>query len=306
MPIASRDRFIAGRSTKVDKTGGYHLDVLPGEYIVAVTSPEHSYPTTFYPGTQSIGTAQLISVESGADRDAIDLHRTSPAGFSVSGRFLAPPRSREVLDRGETTIRLFPADAPSTPMGFEVASAEVFARPGGGGAGDGGGAFALTNVPPGRYVLRVVAYPEAPDSSAILQSGSRLVIRPDAAPIPSLATLWADFPITVTDHDSAVNLPITLREAARVRGRVIFEDASPSMTSAPFAPIVVHRVDGRDDGNMPLGGNEPDGTFRTVGLAPGAYALFALSPSAATSDRWMTQSVTLSRTARHDRAAVRR
>lgn len=292
MPIVGSDRFVATRPTNVDKAGGYHLDVLPGEYIVAVTSPQHSYPATFYPGTPAIGAARLIKVESGADLKTIDVHRTSAAGFSVSGRFLSPQRSQQTLDRGATTVRLFPAEAPQTPMGFDVASAEVFARPGGGGAGNRGGAFSLSNVPPGRYVLRVVAFPDAPDSSAILQNGSRLAIWPDAAPIPSVATLWAELLITVTDHD-AVDLPITLREAARIRGRVIFQDASPSMTSAPFAPIVVHRVDGRDDGNVPLGGNEPDGAFRSVGLAPGAYALFALSPSAATSDHWMMQSVTV-------------
>ena len=95
------------------------------------------------------------------------------------------------------------------------------------------------------------------------------------APVPDVDTMWAEVPVAVTDHDVA-DVPVMLTQGRppertdRVRGR-------RRATSPGDAPIMLMRTDGREYGDMPFGVSEPDGTFRTVGVPPGPYALVALA-----------------------------
>ena len=95
--------------------------------------------------------------------------------------------------------------------------------------------------------------------------------------------MWAEAPVTVTDHD-VTDVPVMLTKAARLSGRIVFEDAVGQQAPGD-APIILMRADGRDYGDMPFGVSETDGAFRPIGVPPGPHALVAL-PALTSSIRW--------------------
>jgi hypothetical protein len=155
---------------------------------------------------------------------------------------------------------------------LDVTAADVFARVGGAGARDRQGAFTFTNVPPGKYVVRIVDYPALvwPNMSSL---GTWTMGAPHAL-VPDGDTMWADVPISVTDHD-VTDIPVVLQRAARLSGRIVFEDA-PVQQPPGDAPIFLMRADGHAYGDMPFGVSEASGAFHTIGVPPGPYALVAL------------------------------
>ncbi|HKW02214.1 MAG TPA: carboxypeptidase regulatory-like domain-containing protein [Vicinamibacterales bacterium] len=272
-------RFMRSPTTTTDDRGIYRLaEMSPGDYVIALTRGRSlSAPSMaiFHPQAASFADAKTVHVTSGTDLTGIDVSETRTRTFTVSGQLLGRSTARSTgYEARPTSVRLIPADAPQTPPGFDVAVADAFAQVGGNGARDRGGAFTLTNVPPGHYVIRVVAFPNLGGSNVVSSSG--IAIGSPRAPVPLVDTLWAEMPVTVTDHD-VLDLPVTLQRAARLSGRMDFEDA-PGKQVLEDAPVFLVRTDSRQYGDMPFGVTEADGTFRTVGVPPGPYALLALPP----------------------------
>jgi len=279
------------RRNATDDRGIYRIaDVPAGNYVIALTrgpsSPSPSSPI-FYPNVASLTAARAVTVTAGADVTGIDFAEARKQTFAVSGRLLGRAASRPAgYESHPTLIRLLPADAPDTPPGFDVAATDVFARVGGAGARDRQGAFTFTNVPPGKYVVRIVDYP-GPTWPNIASLGYWIMSAPHA-PVPEGDTMWADVPVSVTDHD-VTDLPIVLQKAARLSGRIVFEDA-PVPQPPGDAPIFLVRADGRYYGETSFGVSEASGDFHTIGVPAGPYVLMAF-PSISNPLGWRLSSV---------------
>jgi hypothetical protein len=281
------------RRNATDDRGIYRLaDVPAGNYVIALTrGPSSASPSSpiFYPNVASLAAARTVTVTAGAEVTGIDFAEARKRTFSVSGRLLGRAASRPAgYESHPALIRLLPADAPDTPPGFDLAATDVFARVGGAGARDRQGAFTFTNVPPGKYVVRIVDHPGPPAPS--VTSLGVFTMGALHAPVPEGDTMWADVPVSVTDHD-VTDIPVVLQRAARVSGRIVFDDA-PVPQPLEDAPIYLVRADGRAYGDLPFGVSEPSGAFHTIGVPPGPYALIAF-PSVMSPFNWRLSSVQL-------------
>jgi len=237
-----------------------------GEHMVSASSLRSStspsvtadgrlevYRTLYHPSAVTIGDAIAVRVESGEERQGVDLRLVLEPAFAVSGEVIG-------LDGPAVRIgvRLIPADVENfvTEAGFETAETST----------DGNGRFALLGVPPGQYMVDVLRVPRATPGP-----------RPEA---PEAPTLWARQPVSVGDRDVA-GLSLQLREGARVLGRLEFEG-----TAAAPGPEAIARVmvDLSPAGGQWLAvGSAPsraagDGTFRTGGYPPGRYFIAASGP----------------------------
>jgi hypothetical protein len=187
----------------------------------------------------------------------------------VSGRVIAPP--------GETagiTVRLVPADGLDDAVRtFEELTATAGVD----------GRFNFPAVPAGQYRLQSWRFPTVTRDASQLQvirvSGISMNIptsnrtgRPLPPPPPD--PVWvADVPIAV---DRAVTgLAVPLQPGARITGRVIFEGDGPRPTGDELlaSPVVPVPAFDRLLGVVPGSRIEADGSFATVGLPPGRYAL---------------------------------
>jgi hypothetical protein len=140
---------------------------------------------------------------------------------------------------------------------------------------DQDGRFTLRDVPAGEYRLTVLRTPWMP----VADHGV-----PPLESLPTEPTLWADVPVTVSDRDEDVVVP--LAEGARIRGRVEFEDAAVPPLNDEQSTLLVQAADGQ---RVDLRGRvEAGGRFATIGMPPGRYFLTALRV-----EGWQLKSVTV-------------
>lgn len=138
-----------------------------------------------------------------------------------------------------------------TPQRKPLRSAAVIINP---QVGEGrltpDGFFSFTNVPPGRYVIRA---------------------RGEISGNP--ASLFATFSVTMQGRDLS-GIELTLTPGTTIDGRieVVARRGSPppALTALRVrAPL----ADGADFGDTMTGAVKPDGSFRVLGLMPGAHVL---------------------------------
>ncbi len=227
-------------------------------------------PTSFAPGVISAGDAEVLVIGAGEDRGGVNLRVARVPTYRVSGTVVGPDATPPNL-----SIQLTSPALLDQPVGLNL---------GGQGGPGGAGRFDFAAVPPGQYVLRVLAVPRNTGSAA---RGRGEAPSAPTAPAPAASTWWAVQPITITDR-AELNLTVALREGVRMTGRVQFAGAS---ASPPFERLSVFAaaVDslGGARTNAPSGVGA-DGAFRTVGLPPGRY-LLRLS---GTVSPWRLKSVT--------------
>jgi hypothetical protein len=206
------------------------------------------YPTTFYPGTRSLTSAQSIVVGSGEERPGVDFAlRLTPTG-TIRGVVNGPDGPAAGL-----TLQLLPDYADQLSVdGLDVAGAVT----------DAAGRFAMIGVPAGPYTLRSIANP-----------GTGVGVPPGAK---SHHGHWLMQPVTVTESDSP-SVALTLRPGVTVRGRIEFEGSSPK----PGPDIVQKLFAGLEplDPNMPRAQGtyqvnfDRSGQFVIGNVLPGRYSV---------------------------------
>ena len=141
------------------------------------------------------------------------------------------------------------------------------------------GEFRITQVTPGKYLVivrqdnTVVGPGRNPDGS-MQEFGYPVTYYPSAREENSA------LPVTLTPGQHVTSLVIPLRRTAiyRIRGRV--QGMEKGGEREGYQVMVGSREGGGGRGGMGPGGSgrvRPDGTFETVGVAPGSYSLTLLS-----------------------------
>ncbi len=182
----------------------------PGDYIIVVTAPRSSPGTVpafagavFAPGTRSIAGAQIISLGVGEHRSGNDIVVSTKGGSgwsSVRGRILNSGVLREPLP-----LRLVPAEASNELANFLEITTTAGVD----------GQFAFPPVPAGEYRLKVWQFPEG-------VGGGRPPLKG-----PDPTTWMADLPVQVDAAVPVQDIQVTLRPAARITGRIVFDGISP-------------------------------------------------------------------------------
>lgn len=248
-----------GRTATTDDRGRYRLYGLPsGEYIVAAAvgaagsippSPQKQdggtgFAPTYHPGAEDLAGAQRVAVRPGADTLAVDIVFRPVRLARVAGVVTS---SLGVLDAGAHVSLVRPRSARLPSSGAIVARIAP------------GGAFALTGVPPGDYVLEARSVPVRTIDS-VARSGR----------VTNETFGGGEFgamPITVAGMDIA-DLAISISRGGRLRGRLVL-DGQPHVPK-PDAPVTVTAIPagpGAQVAGPPSADVKGNGAFEIAGLA---------------------------------------
>jgi uncharacterized protein (DUF2141 family) len=278
----------AGGFTFSDDRGGYRLSLSPGEYLVltplGVPANARLAHSTYAPAELTSATARIVRVTSGAETAGVDMRvtiaDTPDAGHQVAGRVRAPDGNAASLE-----VRLVPAGAGATAI-YDVHAVWTEAQ----------GYFSFSAIPSGDYTLQVVRFPEWPSSyegkvyRLTAESGGGIswsisgpgpsVVGLGRAPGPSTMpdglTFVAEIPVSVRDTDVA-SIDVPLIPAATIRGWLVFDGVDPPSPAALTSmSMLMVPSDSRVLPLVPEGRVMADGTFTSVGLPPGAYAVGVL------------------------------
>jgi protocatechuate 3,4-dioxygenase beta subunit len=211
-----------------------------------------AYAPTYFPGVISADGARPVTVGLSAETNGIDFGLQRVRTSVVSGRVLnadgSPGRGGNVVLAPET----------ATSVRFGLHSGRVQAD----------GAFSLSGVPPGRYVLRATS-----DGGSGRGRGGR-----DGVPLFGSQTL-------LVDGDTTVYL--TLSPGATISGTILFR-GSRSATPPDVSQFRISAVavDGTALGGNPSARVNADGTFTLDGVSAGPRLIRAQTPRG-----WMLFSV---------------
>lgn len=243
-----------------------------------------TYPTTYYPGVRSAGSAQLIHVDRGAVLKTVDLRLTRVRTASVTG----------VLQSSQYPIAGLPVRLVTSEVGGpESTVATTYS--------DSAGRFRFPLVPAGTYLLKVSRTwtPEKPSgpvpvaietpSQRIVppaSSGSRDVV-PSVNAEPPDRAVYVVQPVAVGDGDVR-DLVVPLVPGHRIRGRLEFQGVSSRPVPEQLGAWTV-QFWAYDNGSSNYFSTRPDrdGRFVSPGLPPGRYTLRAVATSM---PEWQTKS----------------
>jgi hypothetical protein len=267
VPVAAlAPKTVAGRwdysnadaTDTTDDRGMYTLGMSPSERVIvvlasltyaprtAVDGRPAVYRTTFYGDQLSVAAATRLTLRPSETRENVDIHLTPAPVHRIVGRVVGP------IARGISVQLIRPATWGNSPQAQQVAAMVV----------DSDGRFTLRDVPEGEYRLTVLRTPSMPVADHGVPPLERL---------PAGPTLWADVPVTVSDRDEDVVVP--LAEGARMRGRIELEGAAVPPLNNDQSTLFVHAADGH---HVDLRGRvEAGGLFATIGVPPGRYFLTA-------------------------------
>ncbi|HKV99629.1 MAG TPA: carboxypeptidase-like regulatory domain-containing protein [Vicinamibacterales bacterium] len=244
----------AGATT--DDRGAYRVfDLLPGDYVVGLQPrgvaggpPLVAYSSVYFPASPRAIDAEVIHVAAGDERRDVDLRTTLVSLVRVEGVVtgaMGPANNVQVQ------LRPGNQNAAGTVLNSQTT------RPG------PDGRFAFGAVPPGAYdiVARTLPPPAPPP--------------PDGAPfVPS----WATSRVAIAGAPPPT-VPLELRPALSIAGRIVFEGLSQPPDDVPNIRIGVRPTPGSAVPNTP----DPvvmdrTGRFTIANLTPGRYRLFVVVP----------------------------
>ena len=251
--------------TPTDARGVYSLQqVPPGTYVLAAVPPAMvagpAQPIQYYLNATTPTAATPVELGASRVTRGIDFVIRRERGFTISGAVEIPPGLP-----GPYILELYETPADGLLSNLEAARAV-----------SKDGRFTFPPVAPGSYEIRFVRYaerlPNSVPDGAVRTTGDRR--GPERlASIPDGPTWWAAERADVVDKD--IDVSIRLRQGVRLRGRVVFEGSGPP-PEPPVLPtrgVYLRSLDHRFFGSVQLGSPREDGSFRTVAVPPGRYAL---------------------------------
>lgn len=231
-----------------------------------------SFPTTCYPNTLDLRTAEAIRLAPGEERTGADVQLKLARGVTVEGVVVGP--NGPVLNAGVRLAGGFSTELVNEPTWESALTVS-----------DSRGRFMFLGVPPGPYTLRAQKAP------VITQEG------PTPSAISPDPTLSVNFPLVVSPEGIS-NLTVRLLNGFRITGRLVFEGSAPKPDPKQMASSRVFLVpaDGHSIGNGTwlAARVEQDGTFATHEVPPGRYMFRAFNTAAGPSSTWSLRSVMMS------------
>jgi hypothetical protein len=237
------------------------------------------YAPVYYPGTTSPSNAATVTVGPGEEKSSVDF------------QYQVVP-----IARVEGIVTSASAQLPPNVQVSLVNTA--FAMPGispGSARADAQGAFRISNVPPGQYMLIARASiggggregvpggrESGPAGRGAMPGGRGELLagrgRGGAAPGSDAIRMWATADVTV-DGRNVSNVVLTLQPGMSVTGRVVFEGttqqpADLTRLRVTLAPVVMPGMPG--EVSMTAAGRvDADGRFSIASVVPGRYRLNA-------------------------------
>jgi hypothetical protein len=245
-------------------------------------APVFVYPTLFFPNSPTAARAAVIALESGQERDGVDLSLHPVRASRVSGAVVGPDGPAANI-----SVHLLPT---TTDDVSELETAATMT--------DANGIFMLTGVVAGQYEIKVARIPRPPAPApanmvtTTVQIGGFMSMGmsapldgPGVAPVPPIPddpALYADTPISV-GASNVDNVLVTLQRGASVSGHVEFDGAAdrPDASALSRVPIVLERTDSRT-APMPgvlglqsalTGRIDETGAFKTYTQPTGRYLI---------------------------------
>jgi hypothetical protein len=264
-PVNGGNRF----GNETDDRGIYRIYGLPaGSYLISAGGGDRPglsrrirYPLTFYPDAAEQAQAQIVTVETGAAAESIDIRLGAPLKtYSVAGRVVD-------ADSGQPT--------PGVPINIGRQRGQGPAGGGpGGGAGSSGvantdGAFRVTGLTPGRY--------SASAGSSGFPGGSA-----DAS-----GDFYSDPVNFEISGDNVTGVEIKVHRGASIAGTVAVEGSNDPSVGAMLSQLMISASSRGGQSQQPqgqagrggMGGRQnlaqvgPNGAFRIGGIAPGRVRL---------------------------------
>jgi len=193
-----------------------------------------NYAPTYFPGVPSVNEAKAITVGLGQEVLDINFNMQLVRTSRISGRVLNPDGT--AVTSGNINLTIDAGGGRGNQIGMNY-----------GGRIQWDGAFAINNVPPGRYLLRA---------------------RGDDSEVPQ----YAAQPITVNGQDIA-DFTVILAAGATISGTVNFTGAPGSSPDLSQFRIVAPAVDQTDVGPQPNARVGKDGAFELNGVPAGSHLI---------------------------------
>jgi carboxypeptidase family protein len=276
-------RLMPAGGGQTDDKGQFRVwGLMPGDYYVNATS-RGGFPGGFGPGGRGgfggRGGGPGFQQAAGNESDAVNYAPTYYPGVSSvnDAKPVSLALSQELLDINFSMqlVRMSRLIGHVTnPDGSPTTSGQVNLLLESGGRGNqigaafGGriewdGAFAINNVPPGRYLLRA---------------------RGDDTETPQYATI----PLTVNGGSDLDDMTVVLMPGARLSGTVMFPSAGTSPPDPTQFRITAPATDNGTFGPQPNARLDKDGKFTLDGVPAGQHFI----RSAGNARGWMLKSVT--------------
>jgi hypothetical protein len=210
----------------------------------------HVFQTTFYPAATSVENAEVMTIEAGEERSAIDLRLVPAPAVSLSGRIVGP--------EGPVGLKAFRIVRAGGSAAYETYDYETAT-----GITKSDGTFKVLGVPRGRYQLRLGPTSIGSAQAAAQSSGA-------SAPLIAVSD-----PIVVGDTD-VTGVSVTAHPIAMLRGRI---GAAGSAAAIPPPESMELIIQAYDSGSFRVANPRVDksGGFSTP-LLPGRYLMTAYAP----------------------------
>lgn len=238
-----------GRMSQTNDRGEFRIWGLPpGEYYVAASNQERmmmfmdsapagppdpsesqGYASTYYPGTASPSEAQRVTLAAGQEVTGIDFALVTTRTVRVSGTVVTS-EGRPVGNSGVMLMPRTPLGGVMSPQGTRT---------------DAQGAFTISGVTPGEYVLQA-------------RTDDRMGFGPGNG-----TAEMAFLPINVGSEDLR-NVTLTTSSGSRVSGRVVFDTPPPAGTMERVR-VFLQPVDPEQSMGMGMMGGPEDGRVTEQG-----------------------------------------
>jgi hypothetical protein len=223
-----------------------------------------TYPTAFHGPSPEAPT--LLVVEAGEERSGIDIRLVPEGAVRISGVLRT-----DQGPAGGVVVRLTRTGGArlQNDNGYEVAATVSAAD----------GSFTLLGITPGTYTLKALRL-SRPRLPPALESNPAIVAAyaGNGPNTPETAGLvGAQVPLTVAASDIR-DLDVPLRSGATVRGRIVFDGATPTPAEHQRIGVLLSSEDGGLPGTGFLVARlTEDGRFEISAPAPGRYLATAVA-----------------------------